>query len=284
MFNRFDSSRTTRGAAAAAGRLLHRHDRQVAPRQRSRRLRPLGDPAGPGRLRRSGLLHGRRARRPTPGEYVTDVITDLAHRLPREAAAEQAVLPDGASQGAASAVGAGRGTRARSSPTGGSRSRSRSGTPTTRARTRCTKTSSASRTTSRDRDLKLQPPPASPDAELDDAGWRRSRRRSRSHGDGKTVTLTGEALARWKYQRYMQDYLATVQSVDDNVGRLLDFLDRQRPREEHHRHLHERPGLLPRRPRPVRQALHVRGVAADAVPRALAGGDQAGHAERRAWR
>jgi arylsulfatase A-like enzyme len=43
---------------------------------------------------------------------------------------------------------------------------------------------------------------------------------------GATVTLTGEALARWKYQRYMQDYLATVQSVDDNIGRLLDYLDR----------------------------------------------------------
>jgi arylsulfatase A-like enzyme len=38
--------------------------------------------------------------------------------------------------------------------------------------------------------------------------------------------LTGEALTRWKYQRYMKDYLATVQSVDDNVGRVLDFLDR----------------------------------------------------------
>jgi arylsulfatase A-like enzyme len=43
--------------------------------------------------------------------------------------------------------------------------------------------------------------------------------------DGKEVTLTGEALARWKYQRYMRDYLATIQSVDDNVGRLLGFLD-----------------------------------------------------------
>ena len=43
---------------------------------------------------------------------------------------------------------------------------------------------------------------------------------------GAQVTLTGEELARWKYQRYMQDYLATVQSVDDNVGRVLDFLDR----------------------------------------------------------
>jgi arylsulfatase A-like enzyme len=44
--------------------------------------------------------------------------------------------------------------------------------------------------------------------------------------NGKTTTLTGEALARWKYQRYMQDYLACVQSIDDNVGRLLDFLKR----------------------------------------------------------
>jgi arylsulfatase A-like enzyme len=42
--------------------------------------------------------------------------------------------------------------------------------------------------------------------------------------DAQTRTLSGEALARFKYQRYMQDYLACVQSVDDNVGRLLDFL------------------------------------------------------------
>ena len=38
--------------------------------------------------------------------------------------------------------------------------------------------------------------------------------------------LTGDALIKWKYQRYMQDYLATVQSVDDNVGRVLDALDK----------------------------------------------------------
>ena len=30
---------------------------------------------------------------------------------------------------------------------------------------------------------------------------------------------------RWKFQRYMQDYLATISSVDDNVGRVLDYLD-----------------------------------------------------------
>lgn len=43
--------------------------------------------------------------------------------------------------------------------------------------------------------------------------------------EGKTNLLTGEPLKKWKYQRYMQDYLACVQSVDDNVGRLLDWLD-----------------------------------------------------------
>ena len=43
--------------------------------------------------------------------------------------------------------------------------------------------------------------------------------------DGKTNKLTGDALKAWKYQRYLQDYLAVVQSIDDNVGRLLDWLD-----------------------------------------------------------
>lgn len=37
--------------------------------------------------------------------------------------------------------------------------------------------------------------------------------------------LEGEALVRWKYRRYLQDYLACVQSVDDSVGRLLDWID-----------------------------------------------------------
>ncbi len=37
-------------------------------------------------------------------------------------------------------------------------------------------------------------------------------------------TMSQEELLRWRYQRYMQDYLATIQSVDDGVGRLLDYL------------------------------------------------------------
>lgn len=37
--------------------------------------------------------------------------------------------------------------------------------------------------------------------------------------------MTEKEKMQWKYQRYMQDYLASVSSVDDNVGRLLDYLD-----------------------------------------------------------
>ncbi len=39
--------------------------------------------------------------------------------------------------------------------------------------------------------------------------------------------LSGAELKRWNFTRYMQDYLACVQSVDDNIGRFLEFLDRQ---------------------------------------------------------
>jgi arylsulfatase A-like enzyme len=42
---------------------------------------------------------------------------------------------------------------------------------------------------------------------------------------GKPTTLTGGALLKWKYQRYIKDYLRCVASVDDNIGRVLDFLD-----------------------------------------------------------
>jgi len=38
-------------------------------------------------------------------------------------------------------------------------------------------------------------------------------------------SLSKEEKMRWKYQRYMQDYLACISSVDDNVGRVLDYLD-----------------------------------------------------------
>lgn len=37
--------------------------------------------------------------------------------------------------------------------------------------------------------------------------------------------LTGKAMAEWKAQRYLQDYMATIASVDESVGRVLDYLE-----------------------------------------------------------
>jgi len=39
--------------------------------------------------------------------------------------------------------------------------------------------------------------------------------------------LTGEALVRWRYKRYMHDYLACVKAVDENVGRLMQVLEEE---------------------------------------------------------
>ena len=41
----------------------------------------------------------------------------------------------------------------------------------------------------------------------------------------KNGNLEGEDLVRWKYQRYMEDYLRCIASVDDNFGRVLDYLE-----------------------------------------------------------
>ncbi len=38
--------------------------------------------------------------------------------------------------------------------------------------------------------------------------------------------LTGKELLQWKYQRYINDYLKCIISVDENVGRLLDYLEK----------------------------------------------------------
>ncbi|WP_145313934.1 sulfatase family protein [Gimesia fumaroli] len=42
----------------------------------------------------------------------------------------------------------------------------------------------------------------------------------------RKANLKGKDLVRWKYQRYMKDYLRCVASVDDNVGRMLDYLEK----------------------------------------------------------
>ncbi|MBI2950053.1 MAG: sulfatase [Verrucomicrobia bacterium] len=40
----------------------------------------------------------------------------------------------------------------------------------------------------------------------------------------RKANLQGKDLIRWKYNRYLHDYLGCIRSVDESVGRLLDYL------------------------------------------------------------
>jgi arylsulfatase A-like enzyme len=42
--------------------------------------------------------------------------------------------------------------------------------------------------------------------------------------DFQKKDINGDELVKWKYQRYMNDYLACIQSVDESVGAILDYL------------------------------------------------------------
>lgn len=44
--------------------------------------------------------------------------------------------------------------------------------------------------------------------------------------DFKGRNLSGDNLARWKYERYIRDYLATAKGLDRNIGKMLDYLDK----------------------------------------------------------
>ena len=43
--------------------------------------------------------------------------------------------------------------------------------------------------------------------------------------DYQTGKLTHSDIVRWKYRRYMRNYLSTVKAVDESVGRMLKYLD-----------------------------------------------------------
>lgn len=80
------------------------------------------------------------------------------------------------------------------------------------------------------RDLKLTPPAGLAGPELQK--WMRVKPEEvEIEVGGVTRRLVGRELEDWKYQRYMQDYLACVQSVDDNVGRMIEWLDANGLRE-----------------------------------------------------
>lgn len=44
----------------------------------------------------------------------------------------------------------------------------------------------------------------------------------------REAKLNGKDLVRWKYSRYMHDYLGCIKAVDESVGRILDYLDQEK--------------------------------------------------------
>ncbi|MBI1901854.1 MAG: sulfatase [Planctomycetia bacterium] len=70
-------------------------------------------------------------------------------------------------------------------------------------------------------DLKLTPPKNLTPEQL--AAWQKAY--GPKNEEFKKANLQGKELVRWKYQRYIKDYLRCVASVDENVGRVLDYLD-----------------------------------------------------------
>jgi len=71
-------------------------------------------------------------------------------------------------------------------------------------------------------DLKLGPPPERLD-EAQKRAWEAAFGPKREAF--RKAGLSGDALVRWKYRRYLQDYLGCVAAVDESVGRVLDGLD-----------------------------------------------------------
>ena len=73
-------------------------------------------------------------------------------------------------------------------------------------------------------DLKLEPPSNLTEEQLE--------RWNAAYGPKneafKEANLSGDDLVRWNYQRYIKDYLRSVAAVDDNLGRVLDYLDSAR--------------------------------------------------------
>lgn len=75
--------------------------------------------------------------------------------------------------------------------------------------------------TMNDSDLKLTPPRGLTPEQL--KVWNKAY--EPKNKKFRETKLTGDDLVRWKYQRYIKDYLRCVASVDDNVGRVLQYLE-----------------------------------------------------------
>ncbi|NOG55826.1 MAG: sulfatase [Planctomycetes bacterium] len=70
-------------------------------------------------------------------------------------------------------------------------------------------------------DVKLEPPGYLTAAQLE--AWQAAY--GPKNAEYEAANLSGDDLTRWRYQRYIKDYLRAITSVDENLGRVLDYLD-----------------------------------------------------------
>ena len=98
-----------------------------------------------------------------------------------------------------------------------------------------------------DQDAKFQPPATMTDVQLKD--WS-AYYNPRNEAYRKAIP-TGKDLIRWRYNRYLHDYLGCVKGVDEGIGRVLDFLDREGLSENTVVVCSSDQGFLPRRTRLV---------------------------------
>ena len=57
------------------------------------------------------------------------------------------------------------------------------------------------------------------------ANWNKSYDLVNASFKSSFPTMDDKEKMQWRYQRYMQDYLGTIRAVDENVGRVLDYLE-----------------------------------------------------------
>ena len=57
------------------------------------------------------------------------------------------------------------------------------------------------------------------------ANWTRSYDLVNASFKASFPSMDDKEKMQWRYQRYMQDYLGTIRAVDENVGRVLDYLE-----------------------------------------------------------
>jgi arylsulfatase A-like enzyme len=72
-----------------------------------------------------------------------------------------------------------------------------------------------------DKDLKLAPPTGLTPTQM--ATWNAAY--ASENQAFTSANLQGDALTKWKYQRYIADYLRCVAGVDKGIGHVLDYLD-----------------------------------------------------------